>query len=105
MNDAPPSNCLDLYWWEIEQSNARVLARRPDLALKEGERYAGRVHRGYDYPIDLCRDRDLRANGTKCRRCDGHGHYNLRRSVLCGWHWAICWACEGYGRVEQEAAK
>jgi len=98
----PPADCRDPHWWEVEQANARTLARRPELALEAGERYAGRVHAGYDFPIDVSRANDLRANGRLCARCDGHGWFNLRRSVLCGWHWAICWSCEGYGRVPVE---
>lgn len=96
----PPDGCMDAHWWEIEQSNARVLARRPELTLKDGERYAGRLHRGYDYPIDLNRMHELQDKGMQCTNCEGHGHYNLRLSVLCGYHWAVCWRCAGYGMVD-----
>lgn len=102
MHEDPPPDCLDPYWWEVEQQAARTLARRPELELGAGERFAGRTHRGYDYPVDADRYRMLFDFGRVCGRCEGHGHYNLRRSFLCGWHWAVCWACAGYGYLPPE---
>ena len=43
------------------------------------------------------------AGAERCRRCDGNGAYNLRRSGIgYGYAWAQCCVCLGYGRVLTE---
>lgn len=96
-----PVDCLDAHWWEMEQASLRTVARRTELAIEPHERYVRiDIHRGYDWPVDLNVMDDLNKNGVDCTNCDGHGGYNLRLSVLCGYHWAVCWRCAGYGKVK-----
>jgi hypothetical protein len=97
-----PADCLDVHWWEVEQANARTVARRPELAIEPHERYVRiDIHRGYDWPVDINVMDELERHGAiTCTHCDGHGGYNLRLSVLCGYHWAVCWRCAGYGKVK-----
>lgn len=98
----PPADCLDAHWWEVEQATKRTIARRPELAIEPHERYVRiYIHRGYDWPIDLNVVRELEGHSAiTCTHCDGHGGYNLRLSVLCGYHWGVCWRCAGYGKVK-----
>ena len=103
--EQPPRGCRDLDGWREEQSTLQTAARLPHLRIDESERYV-------DVAMHMARwwrpwwqtSRDLDAAGAeRCRRCDGNGAYNLRRSSLgFGYYWAQCCVCLGYGRVLPE---
>jgi hypothetical protein len=104
-SEQPPRGCRDLDAWREEQQTLRTAARYPHLLIDECERFV-------DVAMHMARwwrpwwqtSRDLDAAGAeRCRRCDGNGAYNLRRSGIgYGYAWAQCCVCLGYGRVLTE---
>jgi DnaJ-class molecular chaperone len=95
------------YWAQddmrVEERALDTAARKPHLAIEPSERYEGVEHRwvrsAYQFRA-ANRERVMAKPHVTCDRCEGHGAYNLRRSVMPGDYFCVdCPKCSNLGVV------